>query len=126
MLNMVSNYSSEKHTRIEGEIGVYIARLAKESGRDLAVICYEDLGVFCIIEYLSPIKDIFIDMMNLGKSLANFNRNKAAELGRRLFKPVSCDETSRFIAGNESDYHHGRQDDNEEEGERLAKIARGE
>lgn len=126
MLGMVSNYSSEKHTKVGGEIGAYVSRLAKESGRDLAVICYEELAVFCIIEWLSPLRDIFIDMMNLGKSLANFDRAKATELGFRLFKPVSCDETSRFIATKESDFHHDRQNDNEEEHERLAKDERGE
>lgn len=126
MLGMVSNYSPEKHTIIGGEIGAYVKRLSEESGRDLAVICYEELAVFCVVEFLSPLRDIFIDMMNLGKSLANFDRTKATELGFRLFKPVSCDETSQFIATKESDYHHDRQNDNEEEHERFEKIERGE
>ncbi len=126
MLGMTSVYSLEKHTRVGGEIGVYIERLAKESGRDLAVICYEKLAVFCIIEWLSPNKDVFIDMMNLGNSLANFTRIKATELGRRLFKPITCDETSQFISAGDSDYHHERQSENEEEEERLIKVSMGE
>ena len=113
---MVSNYSSDKHTKVGGEINAYVSRLAKESGRDLAVICYEELAVFCIIEWMSPNRDVFIDLLNLGKSLANFTRAKAAELQQRLFKPITCDETSKFISKGDSDFHHGRQDDNEEEG----------
>lgn len=123
MLGMVSNYNSEKHIKIGGEIGAYVSRLAEESGRDLAVICYEKLAVFCIIEWMSPNRDVFIDIMNLGKSLANF---KPTELRRRLFKPLTCKGTSEFISKGDSDYHHERQDWNEEEGERLAKVSRGE
>ena len=126
MLGMSSVYDSKKHVLIGGEIGPYISKLGEESDRSLAVICYEKLQVFCIIEWLSPNKDVFIDIMNLGKSLANFSRAKAAELGHRLFKPISCNETSRFITEGESDYLHQRQDENEEEGERLAKVAIGE
>lgn len=126
MLGMTSIFDSEKHTKIGGEIGAYVSRLAKESGRDLAVICYEELAVYCIIEWMSPNQDVFIDMMNLGKSLANFTRAKALELKHRLFKPITCKETSDFISKGDSDYHHERQDGNEEEGERLAKVSRGE
>ena len=126
MLGMTSVYSSDKHTRIGGDIGAFIERLGKDAGRDLAIICYEKLAVFCIIEWLSPNKDVFIDMMNLGKSLANFTRTKATELGRRLFKPITCDETSQFISAGDSDYHHERQSENEEEQERLERCARGE
>ena len=126
MLGLVSNYSSEKHTKIGGEIGAYMSRLANESGRDLAVIRYEELGVFCIIEWMSPNRDIFIDMMNLGKSLGNFTRVKAMELMNRLFKPITCKGTSDFVSKGDSDYHHMRQDWNTEEQERLEKVARGE
>lgn len=126
MLGMTSVYNSKKHYIIGGEIGAYIEGLSKDSGRDLAVICYEDLQVFCIIEWMSPQKDVFIDILNLGKSLANFAREKAAELRRRLFQPISCDETSQYIAEGESTFHHDMQDWNSEETDRYARIERGE
>jgi len=126
MLGMTSNYNSNDHSFIGGEIGHYVNRLAKESGRDLTVIRYNKLGVFCIIEMLSPNRDVFIDLMNLGKSLANFNRAKNHELQHRLFKPLTCDETSVGIAEAESRHLHDMQAWNEEEGERLAKCAKGE
>jgi hypothetical protein len=126
MLGQVSTYSREDHTFIAGEIGGYISRLAKESNRDLAVIRYEKLGVFCIIEFLSPKRDVFVDVKNLGDSLANFGRATANELRQRLFKPTTCDQVSRFIADTESDYHHMRQDDNSAEWENEERTMMGE
>ena len=126
MLGAVTVFDRSKHTKIRGEIGRFVERLAEKSGRDLFVVRYEMLDVFCICEWMSPQKDVFIDTMNLGKSLANFDYKKSRELQRRLFAPLTANETSRKIAEAESDYHHMRQDENEEEGERLAKIARGE
>ena len=123
---MVSIYTPHEHTFIGGEIGQYIARIAKESGRDLAVVRYEKLGTFCIVEFLSQTREIFVDVKNLGGSLANFTRRDARELEHRLFKPITTDQTGRFITENESRYHHDRQDDNEAEGERLERIERGE
>lgn len=126
MLGTVSNYCSEKHCLIGGEIGCFIAKLAKESKRDLFVVKYIKPQTFVICEWLSPNRDIFIDIMNLGKSLANFDRKKAVELRHRLFAPITCNETSRGIAEEESNYYHGRQDENAEEQERLEKVSRGE
>jgi len=126
MLGMTLVYSSDKHTIIGGEIGAYIERMSQESGRDLFVIRYNELCVFCICEWMSPNKDVFIDIMNLGKSLANFNAERGREFRQRLFKPIGCDETSVFIAKGESDFHHSMQDWNSEETERYAKIATGE
>jgi hypothetical protein len=122
MLGMVSTYNQEEHSLIGGEIGNYIERLGEKAQRDLAVIRYNNLGVFCIIEFMSPHRDVHIDIMNLGKSLGNFTRGKAQELRQRLFKPLTCDETSRQLAEQDSDYHHWRQDENEAEHEREARL----
>jgi len=126
MLGMTSVYSIKEHSLVGGEIGAYIKRIAKETGRDFAVVRYNKLAVFCIIEFLSPRKDVFIDVMNLGKSLANFDYHKGCEFRQRVFKPLTCNETSRVLAENESSYLHERQDDNEAEGERLERISMGE
>lgn len=126
MLGATSVYDSNKHTRMGGEIGEFVKRLAERSGRDLGLIRYEELGVFCIIEYLSPRHDVFVDTMNLGGSLANFDRVKRMELEKRLFRPLTCEETSRAISAGESDYHHFRMEDQAEETERLDRIGMGE
>lgn len=126
MLGMTSTYKRSDHQIIGGEIGAHIERLAKESGRDLFVVHYEKVGTFCICEWMSPNRDIFIDIMNLGKSLSNFDRSKANEVRLRLFAPLTCDGTSRAIYDADSDYHHMRQDWNEEETERLERVSRGE
>lgn len=126
MIGIPSVYKRHEHTFIGGDIGHYISRLSKDSGRDLAVIRYEKLGVFCIIEFVSPNRDVFVDVKNLGGSLGNFNRAAATELQRRLFKPITGDETDRFVTETESDYHHARQDDNSAEWEREERTERGE
>lgn len=126
MLGMTTTFSSDEHTRIGGEIGAYIGRLSKQTGRDFGVIRYNALGVFCIIEYLSPNRDVFIDTMNLGESLANFDREKANELQQRVFAPLTCAKTSELLSQTDSDYHHMRNEWNAEEQDRLERVARGE
>lgn len=126
MLGMCSNFCKDEHTLIGGEIGAFIERLSEQSGRDFFVMRYEKLGVFCICEWMSPNHDIFIDTMNLGESLGNFDRSKSQELRMRIFAPLSAEETSTQIAEEESRYLHDRQDENEEETERWEKVSRGE
>jgi len=129
MSGMVSFYSPQEHVIIGGEITPFLRRLVEHDPQrkdKLFVVLYSQLGNFVIAEWLAGPKDIFVDVMNLGKSLGNFTHKKAEELRRRLFSPVTCDETSDFIAQNESDYLHSRQDGNEEETERWERVARGE
>jgi len=126
MLGMVSNYNPDEHTILGGELEAYIQRINKETGKKMFLVRYNKIGSFVIAEWLAKPRDVFVDVMNLGKSLGTFNREKANELRHRLFAPVTCRETSVGIAEEESRYLHERQDENEEETERLAKISRGE
>ena len=126
MMGMTSVFDSDQHSIIGGEIGAYISRLAKATDRDFAVLRYNELGVFCIIEFLSPLHDVFVDSMNLGKSLANFDRKKADELQHRVYAPITSDDIVEGSAEADSEYHHLRQDWNSEEQVRLEKCAKGE
>lgn len=126
MLGSVSTYQRHHHTFVGGEFGAFVKRLAKRSGRDLDVVKYENVGTFCVVEFLSPNRDVFIDIMNLGRQSPNSNFPDGQELLRRIFKPVTADETSRFLSESDSDYHHQRQDWNEEEHECEARLAKGE
>jgi len=47
-------------------------------------------------------------------------------LQHRLFAPVTAEETKSFIQKADSDYYHGLQDEDAEETERQALVARGE
>lgn len=128
-LGMVSFFDSDKHTIIPGELSDFCARLVEGDPQregKLFVIRYEKLGVFCVCEWLAKPKDIFIDVLNLGKSLGNFTRQKAGELRHRLFAPITYEETARDSAEADSDYHHMRQDWDGEEGERIEKCSCGE
>ena len=130
MLGMVSLYTSAEHTIIEGGgIPEFLTHLVEGSPRRegrLFLIRYNKLGVFCICEWTGSNKDTFVDIMNLGKSLGNFGREGACELRRRLFAPVTAEDTSRAIIGADSDFYHNLQDEDMEETERQERIAVGE
>lgn len=129
MLGLVSNYSSTEHTIIEGELSLWLKRQVEVDPQrkgKLFVVRYNKLGVFCICEWLAKPRDIFVDVLNLGKSIGNFGPAKARELRRRLFNPLGPEETRQAIAQADSDYHHNLQDENAEETERLELVAQGE
>ena len=79
-----------------------------------------------IAEWITKPWDIFVDVLNLGTSIHNFTRAKANRLQHRLFAPLTAEGVSQLTTQADSDYHHAMQDDNDEEGERLAKVSMGE
>lgn len=129
MLGMISVYLPEEHTIICGELSEWLGRLIKGNLRRegcLFVLRYNKLGVFCICEWTDNNRDTFSDVLNLGKSLANFEYKQAQELRKRLFAPVTAEETSRTIVRADSDYYHNLQDEDMEETERQERVALGE
>ena len=129
MLGLVSCYSSTEHTIIGGEISEFLERLVagdpKRKGC-LFVIRYDKLGVFCVCEWVGGGRDTFVDVINLGKSLANFGREEANKLRNLLFNPLTAEETSAAIIRGDSDYYHNLQDEDAEETERQERVAIGE
>jgi len=129
MLGMISVYSPEEHTIIHGEIGSFCDRLVEHDPkrrRNLFVVRYNKLGNFCICEWVGGGRDTFVDVLNLGKSLGNFGYKQAQELKRRLFNPISTEETSKAIINTDSDFYHNLQDEDMEETERQERVAIGE
>lgn len=129
MLGLVSNYSTDEHTIIGGELSIWLKNLMEgdpqRKGR-LFLLRYNKLEVFCICEWLGKPKDVFVDVVNLGKTLQSFTLEKANELRRRLFSPITAEETSQAIIQIDSDYHHNLNDEDSEETERQERIAMGE
>ena len=129
MLGLVSNYNTDEHTIIGGELSDWLKRLMADDpqrrGR-LFLVRYNKLGVFVIAEWLGKPKDVFVDVYNIGKSLGNFRRKAAQELRKRLFAPLTAEETCKSIVQTDSDYHHGLQDEDAEETERQERVAIGE
>lgn len=129
MLSMVSFYNPQEHTIIQGEIGPFVERLVEHDPKrrgKLFVVRYNKLGVFCICEWLAGVYDVFVDTLNLGKSLANFDFKKAQKLRKRLFAPLTAEATCETITGADSDYHHNLQDEDMKETERRERVAIGE
>lgn len=129
MLGLVSNYTTKDHTLVGGELMLWLERLVagdpKRKGR-IFLVRYNKLDVYVIAEWLGRPKDVFVDVLNIGKSLSNFSRAKAQELQNRLFNPIGPEETQRAITQAGSDYHHNLQDEDAEETERQELVARGE
>ena len=129
MLGLVSNYNSDEHTIIGGELSEWLKRLIEGSSRRkgcLFLVRYNKLGVFCICEWLAGPKDVFVDVLNLGKTLQSFTQAKAQELRRRLFSSLTAEETNRATLQADSDYYHNLQDEDAEETERQERVAVGE
>jgi len=130
MLGMISVFNTDEHTIIVGSgIPEWLERLVEgdplHKGR-LFLVRYNKLRVFCICEWTDNHKDTFTDVLNIGKSLGNFGRRAAHELRRRLFAPVTAEETSKAIVQNDSDFYHNLQDEDMEETERQERVAIGE
>ncbi len=129
MLGLVSYYSSVEHTIITGELSLWLERLIegdpKREGK-IFLVRYNELDVFVIAEWLGRPKDVFVDVLNIGKSLSNFGRAEAQELRNRLFKPIGPQETEKAITQAGSDFHHNLNDEDAEETERQELVARGE
>lgn len=129
MLGMVSFYNSDEHTIVGGELSHWVKRLTDgnpQRKNKLFLVRYNKLGVFCICEWLAGPKDVFVDVLNLGKSLGNFGREKANELRHRLFSPLSAEETRIAVSNADSEYHHNLNNEDSEETERQERIAMGE
>ena len=129
MLGLVSVFTSAEHTIIRGELSKWLDRLVEgDSQRKgcLFLLRYNKLEVYCICEWTGKYKDTFVDVLNLGKSLGNFGQKEAQELKRRLFNPVTAEESAREIVRNDSDFYHNLQDEDMEETERRERVAIGE
>lgn len=129
MLGLVSCYNPDEHTFIRGELSEWLDRLMEGDPRRegcLFLLHYNKLKVFCVCEWVGGGHDTFVDVLNLGKSLGNFGHKEACELRRRLFNPVTAEETSKTIIRNDSDFYHNLQDEDMEETERQERVAIGE
>ena len=129
MLGLVSNYNSAEHTVIGGELGRWVATLTDgdpQRKNKLFVVRYIKLGVFVIAEWLGRPKDVFVDVFHIGKSLGSFGAKETLELKRRLFAPVTAEDTKRAINEADSDYHHNLQNEDMEETERQERVVIGE
>ena len=130
MLGLVSCYTSEEHTIVRGgALSEWLNRLVEGSPQRkdcLFLLRYNKLEVFCVCEWVGGGRDTFVDVMNLGKSLGNFGHKESQELQRRLFAPVTAEDTSQAINSTDSDLYHRLQDEDSEETERLERVAIGE
>ena len=92
----------------------------------LFLVRYNELEVYVIAEWLGKPKDVFVDVLNIGKSLGNFTSAEAQELRNRLFNPIGSEETKRSMTQTDRDYYSNLQEEDSLETERQELVARGE
>ncbi len=129
MLGLVSNYSSDEHTIVGGELSLWLNRLVaddRERRGKLFLVRYNQLEVYVIAEWLGKPKDVFVDVFNIGKSLGNFGSAEVQELRNRLFNPIGSEETKEIISQTDRDYYSNLQEEDSLETERQELVARGE
>ncbi|KKN55748.1 hypothetical protein LCGC14_0578970 [marine sediment metagenome] len=129
MLGLVSNYKSDEHTIVGGELSLWLNRLVaddRERKGKLFLVRYNELEVYVIAEWLGKPKDVFVDVLNIGKSLGNFTSAEARELRNRLFNPIGSEETKRSMTQTDRDYYSNLQEEDSIETERQELVARGE
>ena len=97
----------------------------KRKGK-IFLVRYNELDVYVIAEWLGRPKDVFVDVLNIGKSLSNFGLTDAQELRNRLFKPIGPEQTEKAITQADSDFHHNLNDEDLEETERVQRVSIGE
>jgi hypothetical protein len=122
-------YDEKQHEILQGgEIVRYCQKVAPAKDRPRVFLYRHRIYKTFVIAMWAKDRamGIFTDFLNLGKSLGNFNREKADEFSRRLYKPLSPKEMSQTIESTSRDYSRMRQDEDAEEAERLAKRAKGE
>jgi hypothetical protein len=95
--------------------------------RDLFMYKHNLHGTFVIAQWIGGnIKDLYIDILNLGQGLGSFQRDLAEEFLRRALEPMTAEDMSRLTAASEQEFLRERQEDNDAETERRAKVTRGE
>ncbi len=122
MLGLVTTYDAREHSLIPGDVDAFVKNLVRNDPTrkgKLFIVRYEKHDTFVIAEWLGRPKDIFVDVLNLGNSLGNFDDGKAKELCARLFAPITMEQVDTNNQAAESDFLHERQDWDDASEERV-------
>ena len=107
MLGMACNYSPKQHSLIHPEQLTWCKRETCDPLLKEQLFCYlqREIGVFVIARWTDKVYGSFVDILNLGRSLASFTREKAQEFKRRVNSPISAAHTRRFLEQADRDYY---------------------
>ncbi|KKN29234.1 hypothetical protein LCGC14_0846210 [marine sediment metagenome] len=121
MFNFTCQYDPAQHYIIEPEIIRWCRRQVDDKETKTHLFAYFHLRhrTFVIGWWVGSEHGRFVDMINLGYSLSNFDRSMAQEFVRRLKQPTTSADIHRFMNDSSSDELHRRQDDGLAEAEVL-------
>ncbi len=116
MLGLACEYDGSQHRLITPELLHWCKRQASDGELRDSLFVYHHLqvGTFVIARWINHPWGLFVDVLNLGHSLANFDKTAAREFRNRVLCPVSAEATARGMRDASSDFRHSRDDSNAE------------
>ena len=112
MLGLACQYDERQHKVIHPPLENWVkGQVSDPVLRDRLFIYYHNLeGTFVIGLWEGNSKGYFIDAMNLGDSLQNFDRLMAQSLVTNLSRPLSNKQIARGFRRSERDELHAKQE----------------
>ena len=105
MLGAVCHFRRDQHLILEPTFLDWCKEQAPDDIKDeLFVYRQLQVGTFVIGRWISKGAGTFVDLINLGSSLANFTREVAQGFRRRLYAPVTIEQTRRHLQDFDSNF----------------------
>ena len=106
-------YKESEHELLTPELLYWCKRQTADPELRRRLFVYHQLqvGTFVIAIWLGAPKREFVDLLNVGTSLRNFNRGMAQRFKKNIYKPTSFRDIKHQLVGSDSDYNHAKNDE---------------
>ena len=112
MIGMPCTFDAGQHAVIHPELEDWIHREIPDRNFLDRVFVYRHLlyGTFVIAQWLNRDAGLFIDVMNLGYSLGNFDKEKARTLRSNIMQPITGRQARDCMRKAQDDHVERRQE----------------
>ncbi len=112
---MVCQYDPHQHELLDNDVSRWLKRETSDPELRKKVFVYRHLryGTFVIGLWINAPQGVFVDVLNMGTSLANLTASNAQELRKRLFAPTAASDMAHQMQESYSEYLHRRQDESD-------------
>ncbi len=115
MIGQACRYDRQQHRILHPRMEKYILRQAPANIRGSLFVYYHNLHrTFVIAQWVVPDK-AFVDVMNLGHSLANFGSEEARQFRLQIKSPVGNQQLAKALRQKELDRLTERQATNDQQ-----------
>ena len=105
MLGAVCHFRRDQHMMLEPTFLAWCKDNAPDDVKEeLFVYRQLQVGTFVIGRWISKGAGTFVDLINLGTSLANFTQEVAQDFRRQLYIPVTIEQTRKHLQDFDSDF----------------------